>query len=447
MSKEIYKPVYELDYENLIIGCMFTYPKSIPYVFEELVEDDFYDPKNRIVFGVIKEMFGNNEPIDMSTIYRNIVNKGYFKKYNIGVEYFNDIQNMPLSTINLTRHILTIKELSIRRDTAIYLREKLNECSNFAIEIGDTLKEISNISLNSMIKLIGDTGEKSLKYISQQSIKEMYERIENANNGKPAGIPIGLTDFDNKLGGFRKQDVIILAGRPGMGKTAFALFIARKIAHFNFSIGIFSLEMGSTSLMDRMIISESQVNINSYKYGRLSTNDTDIIEKSVGVLCNLPIYIDDKADVDISYIKTRCNIMKSQGELDAVIIDYMQLIGSEGKEFSREREVAKISRMTKIIAKELDIPIIMLSQLNRQNESRADKKPILSDLRESGAIEQDADKVIFIHRPEYYELDDAEEGVTELIVAKNRNGATGEIKVRHTVGLTNYYDYEQQNPF
>lgn len=439
--REEFTPVYDLDYEKLLTACMFIYPNSVPTIIEELNENDFFDPKSKIIFHSVKELYKNMVAIDMSTVYKFIVKNGYDVKYNILSNYFFEVQDMPVTITNLDSYILTIKELSIRRESAKYFRDKSIECTNFTNDIGDIIGEVSNKSTDMMVKLIGDTSSKPISDIVKESSKEMHNRIGLFRGGKPPGIATNLTVFDKFIGGLTKGEVLVLAGRPGQGKTAFALYLAKIASLTSHKILFFSLEMSSTSLVDRLIVSISKVSSNGFKIGSLTNGEIDTVEMSINDISKLDIHIDDKADVDVSYIKATSNILKSKGKCDLIIIDYLQLIGSKGKSFSRENEVSKISRTIKIIAKELNVPIVLLSQLNRQNESRPDKRPILSDLRESGSIEQDADKVVFIHRPEYYGLDDAEPNVTELIIAKNRNGRTGIIKIKHTDALTDYYDY------
>jgi replicative DNA helicase len=290
--------------------------------------------------------------------------------------------------------------------------------------------------------IIGQSDIKPLSEIMNLTVEAMYRRKLLAEKGVQSGITTGLADLDRITGGWQQSDLVILAARPAMGKTAVALHFARKAAEAGAAVAMFSLEMSAVSLGNRLALSQTDVDSDRFRLGKLSREEALDIENAASKLYHLPVYVDSNAAVTMGYIHSRCRMLKKKGKCSMIIIDYLQLAGEKGdRNRNRENEVSQMSREAKLIARELDVPVILLSQLSREVEKRSNKVPMLADLRESGAIEQDADMVIFIHRPEYYDKG-AETGYGELIVSKYRNGKTGIVRFKYNESLTRIYDYD-----
>ena len=331
---------------------------------------------------------------------------------------------------------------------------------------GDDTKDVADV-LDESNKLIdkinalscGSSAGQSLRDSLTESLKLAEQRQAAYLGGLPTGIPTGISDLNRLTGGWRGSQLIILAARPAMGKTALMLHFAKSAALNGTPVCIFSLEMSHVSLSDRLLLSECEVEVNRFRNGDLSGDDWRQLNEASAQLEKLPIHVDDNAVVSMRYIKTRCHILKKQGKCGLIMIDYLQLADTSTKERNRnrEQEIAQASRQAKIIAKELDVPVVLLSQLSRECEKRADKQPQLSDLRESGAIEQDADVVGFIFRPAYYGLDRIEtlkygnistSGLGIINIAKQRDGATGLVAFSHNPSMTKIGDFQENKiPF
>jgi replicative DNA helicase len=290
--------------------------------------------------------------------------------------------------------------------------------------------------------------------VANDAIDEVYNRIQKAENGIPAGMPTGFSKLDALTFGWKPAELIILAARPSMGKSAVMLHFAKAAANAGSTALIFSLEMSRVSLADRLLLSESnngEININHYKGGHMSQQERTMLEVLLGRIHDKPIYINDTPGLTIGQIRASAKEMRKQGKCDVVFIDYLQLCKGKGVSNNRTRdiEVSEISREAKEMAKELNVPVIFLSQLSREVEKRTKKQPVLSDLRDSGSLEQDADMVIFVYRPEYYKETTTDkygnpiENYGELIVGKNRNGRCGEVAYTHSFGMTKFYDYQE----
>jgi replicative DNA helicase len=339
-----------------------------------------------------------------------------------------------------------VKEKAIERGVVSLVQETTLKMQENA-DIGDVLFGIGEKTSELQESLVGADQSKHISIAVTESVEELNKRIEAHEKGLMQGIPTGLVDVNRHTCGWQKQDLIILAARPGMGKTSLALLFAKSAAKSGFPVALFSLEMGRRQLTDKMIIGESGIKSDAYKAGIIQPEQVAILDASTSLISSLPIYIDDKPGVSISYVRSRCRLLHKQKKCEMVIIDYLQLMSGQREQGgNREQEISSISRGCKAIAKELDVPVIILSQLNRKCEDRADKRPMLQDLRESGAIEQDADIVCFIHRPEEYKLpckdrngNEIANGI-ELIFAKFRNGSTGVLYAQHNDSLTQFYD-------
>lgn len=450
-----YIPPSSTELERAVLGALLLEKEAYSRIEGDLLDTDFYNPKHSVIFQHIKNMADKNEPIDMLTVTQALNSSGNL--YNAGnVSYISDLTACITSTIHLEHHAKIVKQKAIEREIINVSQQAIKKVHDGEI-IEDVMfwqsKEIEKLQE----ALIGKQGTSHISEAIKKSLNDMCVRMEYAKSGKPTGISTGLKGLDSITGGWQKSELVVIAARPAMGKTAFALHFAKAAAKNDCPAAIFSLEMSDVNLSDRLILSESNIDAYKFKSGRLTPDESVKIEKAAGRLCKLPIYIDDNASVSMSYIRSKARLLNKQGKCNIVIIDYLQLASdANNKSWSREQEIAKMSREAKIIAKELNIPVLLLSQLSRKVEDRTDKRPLLSDLRESGAIEQDADIVCFIHRPECYkqELHAPDNSVVkngiEYIISKYRNGATGSLIVQHDGTLNKIFDYgrEQDNlPF
>ena len=447
-TEQLFQLPQAISEERAVIGALMLESKCFDLIAQILSADMFYDKKHEILYSAIVELHKEQKPVDMLTVLQKITSSG---KNEVTAVDIADIAGTVVSSAHIECHALIIKEKYLKR-RAIEINEEIKrKCYEGIEDIEDILFNAGKEFESLQETLIGNSDAKHISHILSDSITEMYLRIDLEKKGIQPGIPTGIFDLNRITGGWQKSELIVIAARPAMGKTAIALHFAKAAAKNNVTVAMFSLEMSDVSLANRLLLSETNISPENFKSGKLSQNDTIEIEKAAGRLSKLQIYVDDNASVSMSYIRSRCRLLKKKGNCEIVIIDYLQLAGESGqKNRNREQEVSQMSREAKIIAKELNIPVLLLSQLNRDSEKRQDKKPLLADLRESGAIEQDADMVIFIHRPEYYgiEVKDAQGNVIknygEFIIAKYRNGSTGKVKFRHNGSLTKIFDYDSK---
>lgn len=441
-----YLPLYAKEIEEAVLGALMLESNAINNVIDKLDAESFYYNNHQQIYQAILELYKASEPIDMITVVEKLNTKGYLEE--IGGAYFiASLTDKIASAAHLEKHSRIIKEFYIKRQTILKMRESEQQIKD-GEDIGDVLFQIRSDNDILYEKLVGNQTTLHIRSALKEAAESMYNRKELSDKGVCSGISTGLKDLDKIINGWQNSELVVIASRPAMGKTAMCLHFAKAAAKQNKSVTLFSLEMSKVSLADRLILSKTNISPEKYRAGKLSKEETNEIEKAIGKLCQYPIYIDDNPCVSMSYIRSKSRLLKSQNRCDIVMIDYLQLANeAKDKTRNREQEIAQMSREAKIIAKELNVPVILLSQLNRSVESRADKKPLLSDLRESGAIEQDADMVMFIHRPEYYGINVKDmqgndlTNYGELIIAKNRNGATSTIPFRHDGTLNRIYDF------
>jgi replicative DNA helicase len=378
-----------------------------------------------------------------------------------------DVENMSNSEAvrrqNIRKNILL--DIEIQKQQAILVEkatvyEQLfafgNEMRNSLLTIPDRIADrvvnasqsrfqVHTIIYDSIADELEKLADIEISQILNEAVAEMYFRIDKHRKGIQPGITTGLAELNLKTTGWQKSDLIILAARPAMGKTAMALHFAKRAAKNGTPVALFSLEMSDVSLANRIILSETEIDPDNFKQGKISNIEAAEIEKAIRTIYNYPIYVDSNSSVSMNYIHAKARVLHKKGKCDLLIIDYLQLAAEKGdKNRNRENEVSAMSREAKLIAKDLDIPVILLSQLNRDVDKRRNKVPVLADLRESGAIEQDADQVIFIHRPEYYS-GNAMKGYGELIIAKYRNGNTGIVPFKYNESMTKIFDFDKNN--
>ncbi len=432
---------YSVEAEQSVLGGVLIDSNSIAVVSEIVKESDFYFEHNRNIFAVMQDLFNSNQPIDIVTVSDLLTRKGLLDKIG-GVSYLSSIASAVPTTANITQYAEIVSQKATLR--------KLVDAGSTIMNLGYDAPDGVESAVVQAEKAIFDitqnndsSGVVHIREVLGDSFKMMQEMADK--KGKVSGVPTGFGYLDQMTAGLQKSDLVLIAARPAMGKTSFALNIAQNAAIRNgITTAIFNLEMSREQLANRIICGEAMVSGNKLKEGSLDAEDWIRIGENLAQIEKAPLYIDDSSSVTVSQIRAKCRRLKQRHNLGLVVIDYLQLMQGNGRDENRQNVVADISRSLKILAKELNIPIITLSQLSRGPESRSDKRPMLSDLRESGAIEQDADIVIFLYRDEYYNPDSAEQNIAECIIAKHRNGETGTIKLWWDGAHTRFMHLERQ---
>lgn len=416
---------YSLEAEQTILGAMLIDQAVISTVLEKIKPESFFSEQHRSLYEIMLRMFTSGIKADIITVLNEAVKTKIFETAQEGRNYLATLVNMVPSVDNIDSYCQIVSEKYYIRSLAYVARDLLHE-----ISLG---QNTAQILLDSAEQKIFDIRQgKDVKGLTPISdvIFESWNRLQKItgpDKDKYLGAKTGFTLLDTITTGLNRSDLIILAARPGMGKTSFALNIASNVArHSGKEVAVFSLEMSKEQLATRMLSTEALVDSNKLRSGHLSDNDWVRLASSADVLCGLPIYIDDTAGTNVPQLKAKLRRMKNLG---LVVIDYLQLMESTVKSENQVLRISEITRNLKILAKEIDVPVILLSQLNRGVESRPDKHPQLSDLRESGSIEQDADIVLFLFRDGYYNKESNEPNISECIVAKNRHGDTGSVKL------------------
>ena len=419
-------PPHSVESEQSILGSILLDKEAIITVTETIKPEDFYKEAHKIIYECMMKLNNKNEPIDLITLTEELKKQGYLEDIG-GISYITSLSTIVPTTSNVKYYADIVKEKSVLR--------KLIRVSN----------DILNLGYDSSIKVedILEKAEKQIFDISQEKSSEdfqtinsvlmdTYDMIEKLYTNKQdiTGITTGFEDLNKKTNGLQRTDLILVAARPAMGKTAFSLNLVQNAAlKGNASVAVFSLEMSKEQLVQRMLSAQSHVELKKIKTGNLDENDWPRIIDAMSVLSNANIYIDDTPGIKIGELRSKCRKLKIEKGLDLILIDYLQLMEGDGGNESRQQEISKISRSLKIIAKELNCPVVALSQLSRAPEQRSDHRPMLADLRESGAIEQDADIVMFLYRDEYYHPDSERKNIGEIIIAKNRHGETGSVEL------------------
>ena len=428
-------PPQAVDFEEAVLGALMLEKNAVNDVIDVLSPESFYKDQHQKIYAVIHYLFGNSQPIDILTVTQELRNRGELD-YVGGAYYISQLTNRIASAANVEHHARIIAQKFIQRELIRISSDTIKLAYDETTDVFDLLDKAES----SLFQVAEGNLSKSYEKIDKV-MQHAIEEIENAQDHEDgvSGIPTGFTALDRVTSGWQKSDMIVIAARPGMGKTAFVVSMARNAAvQFNKAVAIFSLEMSSVQLVNRLISGETEIAAEKLRKGNLEPHEFQQLHARIGKLSEAPFFIDDTPALSIFEFRAKCRRLKAQHDVQLIIIDYLQLMtgGGEGKG-NREQEISFISRSIKTVAKELDVPIIALSQLSRSVETRGgDKKPILSDLRESGAIEQDADIVSFIYRPEYYgitsdeETGDNLEGIGEFIIAKHRNGSLETIKLR-----------------
>lgn len=419
-------PPYNIDAEQAVLGCMLLDREVIPTVAEVLKPEDFYREDHREIFEAIIDLFERAEPVDIITASEQLKIRGTLDNVG-GLDYLSGISAAVPTTTNAKHYASIIEEKSILRKLIKASAEISQLCYDASEEVAVVLdkaeKNVFDILQRRNIQ--GFSHIKDVLITAFSKLEELYN-----NKGNITGIPTGFTDLDYKTAGLHNSDLILIAGRPSMGKTTFAVNIAQYAAvHKHIPVAIFSLEMSKEQLVNRMLCSEVMVDNQKMRTGKLEDDDWQKIARALGPMSEAPIFIDDTPGLSVMDIRAKCRRLKLEKNLGLVVIDYLQLMQGRSRTENRQQEISEISRSLKILAKEINVPIITCAQLSRGPESRSDHRPMLSDLRESGAIEQDADIVIFLYRDEYYNPETEKKNIAEAIIAKHRNGSTGTIEL------------------
>ncbi|MBR1591941.1 MAG: replicative DNA helicase [Ruminococcus sp.] len=421
---------HNIEAEQCVIGSVLADPSVLPAVIEKISPNYFYSEQHQAIYGIIQRMFTNNIPVDIVTVLNEAEKLHIFESAAEGRRYLMEIANTLPSSENIHTYCKIVTDKFYIRSLSIAARSILEE-----IQSGET---DSQLLIDSAEKKIFDIRQgKDIRGLTPLStaVLEAYDRlgkISGEDKEKYIGARTGFTLLDTITSGLNKSDLIIIAARPGMGKTSFAMNIAANVARRSRDIenkkevAVFSLEMSREQLATRVLSTESGVDSHSLRSGRINNDEWVRLATGAGYLSTFPIYIDDTAGINAQQMKSKLRRMKNLG---LVVIDYLQLMESTSRSDNRVTVVSEITRQLKIMAKELNVPVILLSQLSRATEGRNDKRPMLSDLRESGSIEQDADIVLFLYRDAYYNKDSQKKNIAECIVAKNRHGETGTVEL------------------
>ena len=435
-------PPHDVEAEQAVIGSMLTDKEAVASSIEVLKEEDFYREDNRIIYSAMLNLYNRAEPIDLITLKAELESMGKFEQVG-GFEYLAELPEKVPTTANATKYIKIVEEKSVLRN----LIKTANEIIDLGYDPTEDVEAIMEGAEKKIFNIMQDKNQKGYSPIkdilvdSFTELEELYNRKEHIT-----GVPTGFADLDYRTAGLHGSELILVAARPAMGKSAFALNIATNAAmRGNTPVAIFSLEMSKLQLVNRIISMESKVDSKNIRTGNLSPAEWSNIAEGASNVGMSHIIIEDTPGISVAELRSKCRKFKRDNNLGLIIIDYIQLMSGGGKSESRQQEVSEISRALKGVARELNVPVIALSQLSRSVESRPDKRPMLSDLRESGAIEQDADVVMFIYREDYYKKDTDRPGVAEIIIAKQRNGPTGTVELGWIADLTKFVNLEQSN--
>ena len=434
-------PPHDIEAEQAIIGSMLTDKDAVIAAVEVLQEQDFYREDNKIIYSAILNLYNRAEPIDIITLKSELKSMGKFEAVG-GLEYIVQLPDKVPTTSNVEQYIKIVEEKSMLRA----LIKTADELITLGYDPTQEVEQVIDIAEKKIFQVMQKKNQKGYSSI-KDILVDTFTQLEQLYNQKESitGVPTGFVDLDYRTSGLHNSDLILVAARPAMGKSAFALNIATNAAvRAKVPVAIFSLEMSKEQMTNRILCSEAMVDSAKVRTGKIDDDEWAKLAATSGELSEAGIYIDDTPGISIMEIRAKCRKMKLEKNIGLVVIDYLQLVqGSNKKGGSREQEIAEISRSLKILAKELNVPVIALSQLSRAPEQRIDHRPMLSDLRESGSIEQDADIVMFLYRDDYYNEDTEKKNIAEVIIAKHRSGATGTVELLWLANYTKFANIER----
>ncbi|MFK7692312.1 replicative DNA helicase [Paenibacillus sp. HJGM_3] len=445
MSEELFAldriPPQNLEAEQAVLGAILLDSEAMITALERVSDEDFYRTAHQHIFAAMQELAAADEPVDLITLTAKLQDKQQLEGVG-GVSYLSELANAVPTAANVDYYAQIVEEKSMLRRLIRTATQIVSNGYAGGEEVSDLLSEAERKILEISNRRAGN-GFVSIRDV----LMEVFERVEFLYNhkGGATGIPSGFTDLDRMTSGFQRSDLIIVAARPSVGKTAFALNIAQNVGvRAKETVAIFSLEMGAAQLVQRMICAEANVDATRMRTGFLEGDDWEKLTMAIGALSEANIYIDDSPSVTVADIRAKCRRLKKEKGLGMILIDYLQLIHGRGKGDNRQQEVSEISRTLKGIARELDVPVIALSQLSRGVEQRQDKRPMMSDLRESGSIEQDADIVAFLYRDDYYDKESEKKNIIEIIIAKQRNGPVGTVELVFMKNFNKFVSLDRQ---
>ena len=428
-----------LEAEQSVIGSMIMDRDAIVTATEMLHKDDFYHQQYGILFEAMSELFMKNLPVDLVTLQNKLKEKDVPDEIS-SLEFVRDLLNAVPTSANIKYYANIVAENAVKRRLIRTMESIENEC--YAGK--ESLESVLAKTETDVFKILNSRSGGDFVPI-RQVVMNALEKIEKASkqSGTVTGIPTGFIDLDYRTAGLQPSDLILVAARPSMGKTAFVLNIAQYVAfHEAKSVAIFSLEMSKEQLVNRLFSLESRVDAQALRTGNLSDADWEKLVEGAGIIGDSKLIIDDTPGISINELRSKCRKYKLEQGLDIIIIDYLQLMTGSGRTESRQQEISDISRSLKALARELSVPVVALSQLSRAVEQRPDHRPMMSDLRESGAIEQDADVVMFIYRDDYYNKETELKGISEIIIAKQRNGPIGTVNLAWLPEYTKFANLE-----
>lgn len=433
-------PPHNEEAEQAVLSGILLRPDLLQEIADELRDTDFYIPAHRIIFGACMALFEQNTPVDEVTVFDWLVNHSKLESVG-GAVYLGELSRAVVSGANAVHWAKIVRDKAMQRALIEASAQIISNCYDAAKDVPTLIDESERAIFS-----VSERANSNTFSSSSDLVRSVFDEILARYNNKQVttGITTGYTQLDRITAGLQPSDLIIVAARPAMGKTAFALNVAMRAAlSGGVTVAIFSLEMSKESLMDRMLCAWGRVDLSRVRRGFLEDSDWKRLSSSADALSHAKIFIDDTAGLSPLSLRARCRRLKAEHGLDLVMVDYLQLMHSSRND-SRELEISDISRNLKALAKELKVPVIALSQLNRKVEERTDKRPVLSDLRESGAIEQDADLIMFIHREDAYnkKADRPKTGIAEIIIGKHRNGPTGTVELAYKPEFTAFEDLE-----
>ncbi|RKQ32953.1 replicative DNA helicase [Oceanobacillus halophilus] len=435
-------PPHNMEAEQSVIGAIFLEPEAFSAASEILLAEDFYRAGHQRIFAAMMKLADRGEPIDVVTVTSFLSDAKQLDEVG-GVAYLTQLAESVPTAANIEYYCKIVEEKSVLRR----LIRTATDIVTSSFEKEDEVADVLNEAEKGILEVSGRKNSGAFKSIKDVLI-DVYDNIEQLHqqNGDVTGIPTGFRDLDKITSGFQRNDLIIVAARPSVGKTAFALNVAQSVAvNTNENVAIFSLEMGADQLVQRMLCAEGNIDAQRLRNGQLQSEDWGKLTMAMGSLSNAGIYIDDSPGIRVSEIRSKCRRLKQEHGLGMILIDYLQLIqGSANSKENRQQEVSEISRSLKGLARELNVPLIALSQLSRGVESRQDKRPMMSDLRESGSIEQDADIVGFLYRDDYYDQESEKQNIIEIILAKQRNGPVGTVELAFVKEYNKFVDLDHR---
>jgi replicative DNA helicase len=420
-TSDVQAPLHNRQAEEAVLGAVLIDSEAYFTVSQFLKADDFHIVRNRWIWEAFNRLHEKRSPIDYLTVTQDLEQQGQMDEIG-GQSYLLTLINQTPSSLNVDAYAHLVEEHSLRRR----MLAAANELAQLAYDQKQTIDTV----LDEAEKKIFSISEKRVRHDLEpisQVLSEVYDRIDQLSqrNEEIMGVPTGLIDLDKLLGGLQKSDLLIIAGRPGSGKTGFMLSVMKNAAQrYKKHVAMFSLEMSNEQLVQRLIAQETGIDTQRLRTGKLTEEEWPLFTHAIEVLADTHIYLDDTPAITPMQLRTKCRRLHMEYELDLVIVDYLQLMSGDTRNDNRVQEVSYISRNLKVLARELNVPVLAAAQLSRAVEQRADKKPVLSDLRESGSLEQDSDIVMFIHRPDAMEKDNPRSNLAEIIISKHRNGPT-----------------------